>query len=130
MLKRLVLFLILPFMFSACSVQKNIETITFSSWGSVTETQIINGLIKEFENKNPDIKINFIHIPQNYFQKIHLLFASSTSPDVIFINNLYLPVYANNLMVLDDIINKYPWRKYGQRHQIQILSAKYSSVVI
>ena len=36
-----------------------------------------------------------MHIPQNYFPKIHLLFASNTAPDVIFINNLYLPVYAN-----------------------------------
>ena len=36
-----------------------------------------------------------MHIPQNYFQKIHLLFASNTPPDVIFINNLYLPIYAN-----------------------------------
>lgn len=36
-----------------------------------------------------------MHIPQNYFQKIHLLFASNTAPDIIFINNLYLPVYAN-----------------------------------
>ena len=36
-----------------------------------------------------------MHIPQNYFQKIHLLFASNTPPDVIFLNNLYLPIYAN-----------------------------------
>lgn len=36
-----------------------------------------------------------MHIPQNYFQKIHLLFASKKAPDVIFVNNLYLPVYAN-----------------------------------
>ena len=107
MLKRLVL-LILPllFLFCACARQNNIETVTFSSWGSITETQIITKLIKEFEGKNPDIKINFIHIPQNYFQKIHLLFASSTAPDVIFINNLYMPVYANNLMDLKDFVEE------------------------
>lgn len=45
--------------------------------------------------QNPNIKVDFMHIPQNYFQKIHLLFASNTPPDVIFINNLYLPIYAN-----------------------------------
>ena len=49
----------------------------------------------DFEKENPNIKVNFMHIPQNYFQKIHLLFASNTAPDVIFINNLYLPIYAN-----------------------------------
>ena len=49
----------------------------------------------EYENNNPDVKVDFMHIPQNYFQKIHLLFASNTPPDIIFINNLYLPIYAN-----------------------------------
>ena len=42
-----------------------------------------------------------MHIPQNYFQKIHLLFASNTEPDVVFINNLYLPVYANSGKLLE-----------------------------
>jgi len=106
MLKRLLIFLALSILLSACTRQTTFETITFSSWGSITETKIINKLINDFEKQNPDIKVNFIHIPQNYFQKIHLLFASSTPPDVIFINNLYLPVYVNQLMELDTIIDK------------------------
>jgi len=69
--------------------------VQFSSWGSKSEIDILKPVIADFEKENPDIKIDFMHIPQNYFQKIHLLFASNTSPDVIFINNLYLPVYAN-----------------------------------
>lgn len=71
------------------------ETVQFSSWGSKSELDIIKPILKEFERENPDIKVDFVHIPQNYFQKIHLLFASNLAPDVIFINNLYLPVYAN-----------------------------------
>ena len=106
MLKRLLLLLLIPFILCSCSKKNCKEEITFSSWGSITETQIIHELIKRFEEKNPDIKITFIHIPQNYFQKIHLLFASSTSPDVIFINNLYLPLYESHLEDLTDIINK------------------------
>ncbi len=83
-------------MLCGCSNKKNSEiTLQFASWGSKSETDILKPLLKEFENNNPDIKIDFMHIPQNYFQKIHLLFASNTAPDVIFINNLYLPVYAN-----------------------------------
>ena len=76
--------------------------IQFASWGSKSEVDILNPLLKDFENQNPDLKIEFMHIPQNYFQKIHLLFASNTAPDVIFINNLYLPVYAN-AGVLEDL---------------------------
>lgn len=77
-------------------------TIQFSSWGSESELKILKPILLEFEQKNPDIKVDFLHIPQNYFQKLHLLFASNTSPDVLFINNQYLPIYAN-AGVLEDL---------------------------
>ncbi len=78
-----------------CSKQRASTTIEFASWGSKSEVDILKPLLSDFEKKNPDIKVDFMHIPQNYFQKIHLLFASNTAPDVIFINNLYLPIYTN-----------------------------------
>ena len=77
-------------------------TIQFASWGSESEVSILKPIIRNFEKENPEIKILFMHIPQNYFQKIHLLFASNTSPDVIFMNNQYLPIYAN-AGVLEDL---------------------------
>ena len=79
----------------ACNPKENRTVIQFASWVSKSEIDIIKPLLEDFEEENPDIKVDFMHIPQNYFQKIHLLFASNTPPDVIFINNLYLPVYAN-----------------------------------
>lgn len=77
-------------------------TIQFASWGSESEIKILKPILSDFEKENPSIKVDFLHIPQNYFQKIHLLFASNTAPDVIFINNQYLPVYAN-AGVLEDL---------------------------
>ena len=77
-------------------------TIQFASWGSESEISILKPILSDFEKENPDIKIDFMHIPQNYFQKIHLLFASNTAPDVIFMNNQYLPIYAN-AEVLEDL---------------------------
>lgn len=83
-------------MFLCGCAQKDTRTVVqFASWGSKSEIDILKPILENFETENPDIKIDFMHIPQNYFQKIHLLFASNTAPDVIFINNLYLPVYAN-----------------------------------
>lgn len=67
--------------------------LKFSSWGSQSEVLIIKKLIHQFEVQNPDIKVTFMHIPQNYFQKLHLLFASNQEPDVIFVNNHYLQMY-------------------------------------
>ena len=104
MLKRLLILLLLPLLLCSCSKNTK-EEITFSSWGSVTEVKILDKIIKDYEQTNPNIKINFLHIPQNYFQKIHLLFASNQAPDVIFINNLYLPLYANKLEPLNEIVD-------------------------
>lgn len=77
-------------------------TIEFSSWGSQSETSFLKPLIKQFENENPNIKVNFVHIPQNYFQKLHLLFASNLAPDVVFLNNYYAPKYYK-AGLLDDL---------------------------
>ena len=104
MLKKLLILFLLPFFLCSCT-GRNENEITFSSWGSITELKIIEQIIADFEKENPDIKINFMHIPQNYFQKLHLLFASNQAPDVLFINNLYLPVYSNYLEDLSSYVD-------------------------
>ena len=76
--------------FSLCGKTDNKTHIEFATWGSESEIKILKPMLEEFERENPEIKVDLMHIPQNYFQKIHLLFASNTAPDVIFINNLYL----------------------------------------
>lgn len=88
-------FIVSLFLIQNLFRQKSVCVVKFASWGSESEISIMKPLISEFEKKNPDVKVDFMHIPQNYFQKIHLLFASNTAPDVIFINNQYLPVYVN-----------------------------------
>lgn len=87
--------------FTGCDKVSHKTVIQFSSWGSQSEVEILKPILAEFEHENPDIKVDFVHIPQNYFQKIHLLFASNMPPDVIFMNNLNLPIYANAGMLED-----------------------------
>ena len=62
--------------------------VKFSSWGSESEIKVLKSAISEFEQKNPDIDIELIHIPQNYFQKLHLLIVTNSAPDVMFVNNI------------------------------------------
>lgn len=95
MKKFLLILCCLTIFLSGCAKKNESVKIQFASWGSKTEVEIIRSVISDFEAENPDIKVEFFHIPQNYFQKIHLLFASNTEPDVLFLNNLYLPVYVN-----------------------------------
>lgn len=74
--------------------------IRFSSWGSQSETKILKQLINKYEEEK-NIKIEFIHIPQNYFQKIHLLFASGLEPDVVFMNNQHIQKYIKANLIED-----------------------------
>lgn len=96
-----LILLFLVFLLSKNSVDDKRVVIKFSSWGSQSEISFLLPLIEEFEQKNPDIKIEFVHIPQNYFQKLHLLYASNLAPDVVFINNYYLPKYVKANLLED-----------------------------
>jgi multiple sugar transport system substrate-binding protein len=84
---------------SLVSTHNTQTTLKFSTWGSQTEMEILQPMIKDFEKQNPKVKVMIMHTPQNYFQKLHLLFASKAPLDVVFINNLYLPFYANANML-------------------------------
>ena len=100
-----ILFLATIFISGCTRNDKNV--IQFTTWGSKTEMEIITPIVEQYNN-NHEIKVKIIHIPQNYFHKIHLLFASNLAPDVIFINNLYLKTYqkADLLEDLTQYINK------------------------
>lgn len=98
--KKFLLLFFVAALFSGCSnlvSNENIKgkstVIKFSAWGSQSETEILKPLLKDFEKANPNIKVEFMHIPQNYFQKLHLLFASNLAPDVVFLNNFYSQKY-------------------------------------
>lgn len=99
------LSLLLILSITGCQNKEEKTTIKFSSWGSESEIAILKPLLKQFESENPDIKVEFIHIPKNYFQKLHLLVASNLTPDVIFLNNLNGRIYAENSILLD--LSKY-----------------------
>ncbi len=98
---KIISAVILTLVLCDCTPKDTRTVLQFSSWGSKSEIDILKPILENFEKENPDIKVDFMHIPQNYFQKLHLLFASNTAPDVIFINNLYLPVYANAGLLQD-----------------------------
>lgn len=114
-IKLIFLLIFLGALFCGCTTKESQITIQYSSWGSKSEINILKPILDNFEKENPDIKIDFMHIPQNYFQKLHLLFASNTAPDVVFINNIYLPVYANAGLLEDltntDLINENFYKK-------------------
>jgi multiple sugar transport system substrate-binding protein len=98
----LTMTLYLCVILTGCTIKHHTKTIIkFSTWGSESEIKILKPLLKDFEKENPDITVELIHIPKNYFQKLHLLVASNLTPDVIFINNTSAPIYYQNGILQD-----------------------------
>lgn len=89
-----------------CRNKDDSIVLKFSTWGSASEMSIIKPITAEFERQNPNIKIKIMHIPQDYFKKLHLLFASNLAPDVLLINNLNIPQYSNFLVDLTEYVSK------------------------
>lgn len=84
----------------ACTSSKN-KTLKLSTWGSAKEMAILKPLLEEFKQENPEIKLELLHIPDRYFQKLHTLIAANLIPDVVFTNNINFPLYASNNTFLD-----------------------------
>jgi multiple sugar transport system substrate-binding protein len=58
--------------------------ISISTWGLPDELAVFNELVDNFENDNPNIKVNVIHIPDDYSGKMNTMLAGGTAPDVVF----------------------------------------------
>lgn len=116
-MKRLIIALFLAMIFLCGCNQKPTDeaqtVIKFSSWGSRTEYNILKQVISDYEKANPDVKVEFIHVPENYFRKLHLLYASKTEPDVIFVNNIYAPLYIK-AGLFEDLSGKFDEGEYYQ----------------
>lgn len=103
MKKLFFVFLCFCLFLTGCSNTPQKEVIRFSTWGSASEMAVLEQVIADFETQNPNIKVEVLHIPQDYFKKLHLLFASKMEPDVMLINNHNIPVYKKFLSDLSDL---------------------------
>ena len=94
------LALALMLVVSACAPRS--DKLTFATWGSVDEMALLKPLLADFTAKT-GTEVELVHIPESYFQKLPILFASRQAPDVLFLNNMTLPSYADSgaLLPLD-----------------------------
>ena len=90
------LFAVSCVLFSGCERQNaKAVNIQLSTWGSAQEIAVLRALLDEFEQNHPDIHVKLLHIPENYYQKLHILVAGDLTPDVIFTNSISFPIYAS-----------------------------------
>jgi len=76
-------------------------TITFTGWGGTEEDEGVKASARYFEEQNPDIKVNWIQIPENYAEKTMAMVAAGTAPDTAFVYNTLFQGYAKDGLLLD-----------------------------
>ncbi|MBN1978324.1 MAG: sugar ABC transporter substrate-binding protein [Anaerolineae bacterium] len=58
--------------------------ITFMGWGATEEDEGVRAAIRTFEGAEPNIKVTWLHTPDNYGEKLLAMLASGTPPDTAF----------------------------------------------
>lgn len=60
-------------------------TLKFTFWGSPEEKKAVESAIKAFEEKNPNITIDPVHIPgTDFLQKLNAMIAGNEAPDISY----------------------------------------------
>ena len=62
-------------------------TIRLTAWGNPTEFEARQETIAMFQEANPNITVDFIHIPDDYGTKLQTMLAGGDYPDVMYVGN-------------------------------------------
>ena len=65
-----------------------VATISMMGWGSPLEKENVDKGLQLFQSKNPGIKVNWLHTPEDYETKLKTALAGGTPPDVFWANNM------------------------------------------
>jgi len=101
--------------FSACGPQNSAKTdctLTLSTWGSTQEISVLKPLLAQFQTAHPACSVKLLHIPENYFQKLHILIAGNLAPDVMLVNSINAPIYARHGLLKNLTANVAPGQFY------------------
>lgn len=87
---------------------KNVDkTVTLNYWGLWEDESVMNGIIAEFEAKNPNIKIVYKKKQKDGYRGLlagRLLKSGEVEdvPDIFRIHNNWIPMFENNLAPIPD----------------------------
>lgn len=76
-------------------------TISFMGWGGTEEDEGVRAAIDVFQEENPNIKVTWLHTPDNYGEKMLSMVAAGTPPDTAFVGSDSFATYARDGMLLD-----------------------------
>lgn len=92
----LALFMLGIIIFTGCSVgrqtnQESVVTVTLSGWSNLNEKQLLQQLLKDFEAKNPKIKVKYDAIADEYMDVLKTRLIGDTAADVFYLDALEAP---------------------------------------
>lgn len=68
------------------------KEVTLTYWGLWEEKEVLQPLIDQYQNKNPNIKIDYIkHKPENYRNKLIVRSQQGDGPDIYRYHNTWIP---------------------------------------
>jgi multiple sugar transport system substrate-binding protein len=111
--KRSCLFLfVAPSVLSGCGDPRDGKVhLRYMAWGNVQQLNLEQRIVDEFNKRNPDIVVKLFKVPQNsYKNKMVVMFASRTAPDVVRVDHYDFSQLAerNYFHDLDEFIARDP----------------------
>ena len=76
-------------------------TISFMGWGGPGEDQGVRAAIEVFEAEQSDVKVQWLHTPENYGEKFLANVAAGTPPDTAFIGSDVYRTYIRDELLMD-----------------------------
>jgi ABC-type sugar transport system, periplasmic component len=85
-------------------------TVSFMGWGDEPERVMYEQVFKDFEAKNPGVKVNYIFTPDDYYTKLQTMIAGGTAPDLFYLAEGRIAQFAKDGVCLDlgPYLKKYP----------------------
>lgn len=78
------------------------RTITFMGWGSDEEIQTFRTMIGQYEDKYPDVTVDYVTVPAADFStKLQTMIASNQTPDVFYLAPENVMPYADAGIIAD-----------------------------
>ena len=79
--------------------QKN---VSLTMWGFYDSPDAINYIISSFNQKYPNIKIQYIQkTPDTYYNDLIIAFANNKAPDIFMLPGNWIPTFQNKIQPLD-----------------------------
>lgn len=95
----MIIFVFLLPSINNSSTSSNKVELTY--WGLFEDSNVMQGIVSDFEKENPDIKINYIKQDvSQYRERLTTRIANGTGPDIFRFHNTWYPMLKNYLLPL------------------------------